>query len=339
VSRSDPSLLEHRCFRDLPEYLAGPDVLVRNVSHVLPARFAGVREPSGGRVTGLFLESLAHEGGRQRWRVMLRANGRLRESAEIHLSPHPDAPTNVRMTLLGRDPNDPGVWVVEVVSEATDAATTLARVGATPLPPYILHARKVHGLAVDDPHDAEWYRTIYDDPSTTDEHGASVAAPTAGLHFTPALMQSLSDAGVTISDVVLHVGAGTFKPVEAPTLEAHPMHSERFSVPDITLERIGRARAAGGRAVVVGTTTARALETVAATGRRGGETDILITPGHEWRLVDAPITNFHLPRSTSLAMVASLFPEGLERLLSIYEEAIEREYRFYSYGDAMLILA
>lgn len=338
VSRSEPSLIEHKHFRDLPEFLAAPDVLVRNVSHVLPARFGGVREPSGGRVTGLFLESLSPLGARQQWRVMLRANGRLREGATIHLTPHPEVQSTAVMTLLGRDPADQGVWIVGVDDDAIDASATLARIGATPLPPYILHARKVSGMATEDPHDPEWYRTIYDDPATTDEHGASVAAPTAGLHFTPGLMHSLVEGGVSIADVVLHVGAGTFKPVEAETLDSHPMHSERFSVPEITLERIERARAGGGRAVVVGTTTARALETVAATSRREGETDILIAPGHDWRLTDALITNFHLPRSTLLAMVASLFPDGLERLLAIYKEAIARQYRFYSYGDAMLIL-
>jgi S-adenosylmethionine:tRNA ribosyltransferase-isomerase len=234
----------------------------------------------------------------------------------------------------------------------TPAATPqlLDRVGATPLPPYILKSRAASAgddeasladASLADALDREWYQTVYADPS----HAGSVAAPTAGLHFTPELLDRLQRQGVERADVVLHVGAGTFRPIDTDRVEDHAMHAEVYRVDAEQLRRIEDARAADRRVVAVGTTAVRTLESIASpppasllqTGA-AGETDLFITPGFDFRRVDALITNFHLPRSTLLTLVGALFPEGVPRLLELYRDAIARNYRFYSYGDAMLIL-
>ena len=336
VSRTDPHLREHRRFRDLPEYLNPHDLLVRNTTTVLPARLAGRRVDSGGRVQGLFLEEIAPG----EWNAMLRSNGKLREGTRIALH-HPDRPTT---------PDSPreDATIIEIVGRAdsgwrvcvnTDepAATILARVGATPLPPYILAARRLAHDSTPDERDRNDYQTIYADA----DRAASIAAPTAGLHFTPQLMRTIGDLGVKAANVVLRVGAGTFAPVKSEHVEEHPIHSELITVPANTLRSIDEARSAGGRAVVVGTTAVRALESVPVDATEfDGPTPLLITPGSTLRYTDALITNFHLPRSTLLAMVSALFDHAdpVARLLDHYNEAIREGYRFYSYGDAMLIL-
>ncbi|MEM9064488.1 MAG: tRNA preQ1(34) S-adenosylmethionine ribosyltransferase-isomerase QueA [Planctomycetota bacterium] len=334
VSRRDPSRLEHRTIADLPELLDPGDLVVFNTSKVVPARFEGVRLDTGGRVRGLYLHSDPTDPSRAS--AMLRSR-RFRVGAPIELEDGAGAPTGVVFTLMEPDPSEGGAWWVraERDSQPVPVLEALDRAGLTPLPPYILAARKARDEADDDEADRTRYQTVYADPAAV----GSVAAPTAGLHFTDDLLARLADRGIDRADTVLHVGTGTFKPVETDRLEDHPMHTERCSMGSAG-RAIEQTRSAGGRVIAVGTTTVRTLESFAA--REGApewlETDLLITPGHEWRSVDGLLTNFHLPRSTLIALVASLFEDGAPRLLSLYREAVERRYRFYSYGDAMLIL-
>ncbi|MCH7573482.1 MAG: S-adenosylmethionine:tRNA ribosyltransferase-isomerase, partial [Planctomycetes bacterium] len=222
------------------------------------------------------------------------------------------------------------------------ADAVLEVVGLTPLPPYILRARGVRGdRSVDDAQDRSWYQTVYADP----DQGRSVAAPTAGLHFTPELLQTLLGKGVERLEISLNIGPGTFKPITTPTLETHDMYWECYEVPSETLESLNaiqdRKKAGeSGRLFAVGTTSVRTLESLPdplpVHESLTGTTDLFIAPPYDFRFVDGLLTNFHLPRSTLLALVAALV--GLERLLAVYEQAIREGYRFYSYGDAMLIL-
>jgi S-adenosylmethionine:tRNA ribosyltransferase-isomerase len=318
VVRSGTGELEHARVCDLPDLLEPADVLVRNRSRVLPARLETTREDSGGRVGGLYLHS--REDGC--WVAMLRSNGTLR--AGIRLVLDDDGPI---LTLIEREGSH---WVLACADE-DPAMAVLQRHGRTPLPPYILRAR---GDAVcPDAQDRRWYQKIY-----ADEFG-SVAAPTAGLHFTPELDQRLRQRGLTILEVILHVGPGTFSPVTAPTLEAHQMHSEHCQVDGPTLRALSQVRP-GGRIVAVGTTTARVLESIPSdhVGSAGfsRQTDLLIAPGHHWSMVDVLLTNFHLPRSTLLALVAAKI--GVDLMHEAYDCAVRSGYRFYSYGDAMLLL-
>ncbi len=366
LSRSDPARLEHRVVRDLPGLLTPGDLLVFNSSWVAPARLVG-RRPGGGRVEGLFVK----ESG-DGWVCMLRGGG-MRPGMTITLERGDSGePSGIALQLLERSADEPGGWRVSVLGPA-DLATPaiLERVGLTPLPPYILRARRHRRLPSDDRADRELYQTVLAAPGPAvdaervhkDDGGgsASIAAPTAGLHFTPELLSRLESAGINRACVVLHVGSGTFRPVETDVVEAHPMHAEWCRAPEETRAAIERARARGGGVIAVGTTTARTLESyaaalegdddlrarVGAAGVPRGQwpdwlsTRLLITPGFRWRWCDALLTNFHLPRSTLLAMVASFLddpPRGLERLLAAYHVAIRERYRFYSFGDAMLIL-
>jgi S-adenosylmethionine:tRNA ribosyltransferase-isomerase len=202
--------------------------------------------------------------------------------------------------------------------------TLLERHGHLPLPPYITHAAGAE--------DETRYQTVF-----AREPGA-VAAPTAGLHFSETMLQTLRDKKVAIAHVTLHVGAGTFKPVRAENIEEHVMHSERYTIPQSTVDAIAEARAKGGRIIAVGTTSLRALESSAASGELAagsGETRIFITPGYRFKVVDVLLTNFHLPRSTLLMLVCAF--GGMDKMLTAYRHAVEQEYRFFSYGDAMLI--
>ena len=332
-SRTDPGLVEHARFADLPRFLGAEDILTLNRTRVVPARIRGSKKDTNGRVGGLFL----HESGPGLWRVLLHSNGRLLPGTEVILGRAEEA---ARWSLILQERVEEG-WLAALRRDsepATDAAASvLEQVGATPLPPYILGARRQRGDAEDDARDSEAYQTVYADPG----RAGSVAAPTAGLHFTPELLGSLESMGVRRGEVTLHVGMGTFKPVTAERLEDHQMHSEWIDVPGATLAGIRSARERGGRSICVGTTSVRALESLprdVGDGGYSGATELMIRPGFEFRWTDGLITNFHLPRSTLLALVAALFPEGVERVLALYREAIEREYRFFSYGDAMLIL-
>jgi len=333
VSRSDPARREHRMFSDLPDLVQAGDLLVFNRTRVLPARIAGRRRDTGGKVAGLFLE----EEAAGVWRVLLRSNGRLRPGLTIDLARSGDEEVGASLELERRQGAE---WLAAVEPAGRPAADLLAKVGATPLPPYILQARSSKGETWPEDADRTWYQTVF----AEDERAASVAAPTAGLHFTPRVLSALEQRGVERRALSLDVGWGTFKPVEADTVEAHEIHAERFCVPADTCRAVADPRRTGRR-IAVGTTTARALESLPDASdlespTRGweGRTDLMITPGHRWRFVDGLLTNFHLPRSTLLAMVSALFPEGPSRLLDLYRVAVEREYRFYSYGDAMLIL-
>lgn len=357
VSREDPSDPRHLRVRDLDTVLRRGDVLVRNVTRVLPARFVGTRLDSGGSVEGLYLSPQTRERtGHTRWVVLLKMRrhtvGSVVEIERVDISGRART-TGVRLRLLERAGDD-GEWTVRVedtdagVVEGTDVEL-LGRVGMTALPPYIRAARKRDDDAGDDNADQDDYQTVYaqDDERAMESGDApgSVAAPTAGLHFTDALLGRLRDAGVEFADVVLHVGMGTFKPVETEFVEQHPMHAEWCYVPESSARAIERATRDGRRVIPVGTTSARTLESFASTDHmlQGPHaTRLLITPGHEWRWCDGMMTNFHLPRSTLLAMVGAILDrgdgEGVDRLLGVYRQAISEGYRFYSFGDAMLVL-
>jgi S-adenosylmethionine:tRNA ribosyltransferase-isomerase len=320
--------IEHRIVRDLPEYLDRDDLLVFNNTAVAPARLVGRRADTGGRVEGLFLE----EDAERCWRVMLKSGSRLRIGHRIELRRERRTESAFALELVDRDGSE---WIARV-DPAAPAHEVLDAIGSTPLPPYILRARNRDRLVFDDEADRAWYQTVYADASKR----RSVAAPTAGLHFTPELLAAIDARGIERRTVTLHVGPGTFKPIEAETIDQHVMHSEVYEVPPDTLAAL---REAGQRRVIaVGTTTVRTLESLPnpLPPVRGepivDETDLLIAPSYAFVHVDGMLTNFHLPRSTLLALVGAML--GLDRLLAIYREAIQREYRFYSYGDAMLIL-
>ncbi len=320
--------IEHRRFFELPEFLRATDLLVVNDTRVLPAKLE-LRRPSGARIPGLFV----HEERVGLWTVMLRSRGRVGVGDELL----PRSEMGYRFKLIERT-GDKGMWRMEV-QPAEHAAVVLAKIGEMPVPPYIERVRGAGkgGFAETDRRE---YQTVYA------REGRSVAAPTAGLHFTPELLARIEAIGVRRAAVNLEVGLGTFLPVEAATLEEHKMHRESYSVSAETIGALREARGAGRRIVAVGTTAVRTLEAAAegilsdgpptATGEIRDATDICIQPGHEFRLVDALITNFHLPRSTLMALVAAL--TGLEELKRIYAEAVREGYRFYSYGDAMLIV-
>lgn len=328
---------EHAVFRDLPGYLDAGDRLVVNTSRVIPARLRGVRRDTGGKVEGLFLEFGPEPG---LWVCMVKAR-RFRPGAEIGLLDRAGEPSTHAIELVKRHDDVPGAWLVRLVGSwegaeafAAHSMAVLGEVGRVPLPPYIRSARRAGGGEDQTEGDVDRYQTVYADPAAA----GSVAAPTAGLHFTPGVLGALARRGVVRRDVTLHVGAGTFREVEAEVVEDHPMHRELCHAPRAVMSDLADANRDGRRVVAVGTTAARTVE--ASAGASGGwlETDLLITPGYQWRLVDALVTNFHLPRSTLMAMVAALLPGGVEQLQAVYACAIEAEYRFYSYGDAMLVL-
>ena len=314
-----------RHVRDLPDLLRPGDLLVVNDTRVIPARVHG-RKPTGGRVELFFTERLAAETAgdatRETWRVLLGASRAPREGSEVEL------PGGWRArVVLGPGPG--GEARVEVTGPGT-VRELLDRHGEPPLPPYIRRDPGDPRLAAD----RDRYQTVF-----AREEGA-LAAPTAGLHFTPELLARLEERGVRTARVTLHVGEGTFRPVRVETLEEIRLHEERFEVPEATARAIAETRAAGGRVVAVGTTVTRALESRpgpagGAPEPGGGSTDLFIAPGYRFRFVDVLLTNFHLPRSTLLMLVAAF--AGRERVLAAYRYAVEAGYRFYSYGDAMLV--
>jgi S-adenosylmethionine:tRNA ribosyltransferase-isomerase len=337
VVRRGEERLEHATVADLPAYLVRGDVLVFNRTSVLPARLHLRRQHDYRRVEGLFLEEPAPG----LWSLMLAGSRRLRVGQRLELLDRQEMPAALWLELRERDGP---AWRAQLAgaqgSHVPGAAGVLERVGTTPIPPYIRRARR--GAAVDDALDRRWYQTVYADERSR----RSVAAPTAGLHFTPRLLEALGEAGVRSAGLFLDIGPGTFRPVTAPTLSGHVMDPERYVVPPQTLRFLHEAAAAhgGGRIVAVGTTVVRTLESLpdplpdpgTLDGPLGGETDLLIAPPRQLRRVQGLLTNFHLPRSTLLALVAAVV--GLERVLAIYREAVRMGYRFYSYGDAMLIL-
>jgi S-adenosylmethionine:tRNA ribosyltransferase-isomerase len=298
------ALSDHR-FSELPQLLTPGDLLVFNDTRVIRARLFG-RKETGGRIEVL-IERLLPEG---------EALAQVHAGRAAQAGSTLDLDGGLRLRVLGRE----GEFYRLRFPEGADALEVLERHGSVPLPPYIAHAPE--------PEDAARYQTVYA------RTPGAVAAPTAGLHFDEALLAALADRGVEFAYVTLHVGAGTFQPVRVKSLSDHRMHGERYRIPEATVEAIAAARARGGKIVAVGTTTVRCLEASGATAG-SGETDLFITPGFRFRVVDRLITNFHLPRSTLLVLVSAF--AGVEPVRRAYRHAIERLYRFYSYGDAMLI--
>jgi S-adenosylmethionine:tRNA ribosyltransferase-isomerase len=306
-------------FERLGDFLLPGDCLILNNTKVLPARFFA-RRLTGGQIEGLFLT----EGSPCVWEVMLKGSRKLRAGDILHLK---DRNRNdfCRAGLLEKAGQ--GRCVLKVEAD-TDAQSVLQIIGFPPLPPYIKRD--------DDPalakEDRLRYQTVY-----ARVNGA-VAAPTAGLHFTESLIEQLQQQGIDFAYITLHVGTGTFKPVSAENLEEHRIHSERFAIDSDNARKINAAKDRGGRIIAVGTTSVRTLETLA--GPRvepaGGTTNLFITPGYKFKFIDAMITNFHLPKTTLLALVAAF--AGLENTLAAYRHAIEQRFRFYSYGDAMMIV-
>lgn len=313
---------EHLRFRDLPGLLSPGDLLVVNDARVIPAAFTA-RRASGGRIEGCFLRELPDG----EWEVLLAGRGRIREGETLRL-PDPAGGDAARIELVRQA--EGGRWHVRP-PEGAEPLEILCRIGRPPLPPYIRRQGTDDSRAAADRED---YQTVY---ARAD---GAVAAPTAGLHFTPELLVALDERGIERVSLTLYVGLGTFQPIRCERLADHEMHAERVEVPALAAERIEAVRARGGRVVAVGTTTVRALESAAdASGSVrpwSGETDLFIYPPYEFRAVGSLLTNFHLPRTTLLAMVCAL--AGTERVLAAYEEAKREGYRFYSYGDAMLIL-
>jgi S-adenosylmethionine:tRNA ribosyltransferase-isomerase len=307
-------------FSRIGEFLQAGDCLVLNDTRVLPARFFA-RRRTGGKLEGLFLRQTTPRGA---WEVMLKGARKVKLGESIDIEDRSECGF-CAAKVLEKKPD--GVCLLEVETQ-TDAETVLNRVGFPPLPPYI---HRDHDLARAKS-DLQRYQTVYA------RHPGAVAAPTAGLHFTDELMSQLKAAGIGFAYVTLHVGAGTFKPIATDRVEDHEIHREWYRLDAVNADAILAARQNGGRIVAVGTTVTRVLETVAQNGPLAaceGTTNLFITPGYEFRIVDAMITNFHLPRSTLLALVGAF--AGLERMRATYRHAIAQRYRFYSYGDAMLL--
>ncbi len=295
--------IQHRSVRDLPLLLTPGDLLVANDARVIPARLRGRKQGTGGKVELLLVEPL----GGADWLALGQAAKPLRAGQRVEVLGSEIEIVQIR---------EGGELVARLPIEGDALWSFLEEAGEVPLPPYIHHPPG--------PEDRERYQTMF-----ARERGA-VAAPTAGLHFTPALVGAIRERGVGLAFITLHVGPGTFLPVRAGRTEDHRMHRERFVVPEET----ARAIQAASRVIAVGTTALRALE--ASEGRAGeGSTDLFVTPGYRFRTVDGLFTNFHLPRSTLFMLVAAL--AGLGRIKDAYREAVERRYRFFSYGDAMLI--
>ena len=303
--------IEHATFRDLGRFLDAGDLLVANDTRVFPARTLGTRF-TGGKVEVFFLRE-AEPG---KWEVMIRCNGRPASGERLRLE---DGRLDAR--LLKKTPE--GHWLVSV-PRGVDLPALLEELGRVPLPPYIRREPEEQRS----PFDKERYQTVYA------ERPGAVAAPTAGLHFTPELLKRLRDEGVGMETITLHVGPGTYRPIKTRDVTEHEMHAEWYRVPEPVAGCIRTTTNAGHRVVAVGTTTCRALES-AADGPGEGWTRLFIHPPYEFRVVDAMITNFHLPRSSLLVMVCAF--AGREQILNAYEEAKREGYRFYSYGDAMLI--
>ena len=319
--------IEHRQFRDLLEFLRAGDVLVLNNSRVIPARLRGANLKSGGKFEMLLLE----ENAPNDWWAMLRPGKNARIGTQIVLHDSQGKPAKIVATVA--EVNKEGHRRLKF-SGTTNIKDELDSLGEIPLPPYIERQRQL-------PEDKKRYQTVFAQPA------GSVAAPTAGLHFTEKLLDEIRARGVRIYFVTLHVGLGTFAPVKTEALAEHKMHEERFEIGEETVHAVNEAKKSGNRVIAVGTTAVRVLESVAAKNAGklnvfNGKTDIFIFPPFQFQIVDALLTNFHLPCSTLLMLVSAFAApgeiRGREMVLSAYAEAIRERYRFFSYGDAMLIL-
>lgn len=321
VVRRSGGEVTHAVVRDLGKCLRAGDLLVANDTKVAPVRFEGTRVHDNRAFEGLFLAPA----GERSWTALVKGARRLNSGDALRL----EGPGGVAATVRAKE-RLADAWLFEFDADPVQA---LERVGKAPLPPYILAARRERTESVDDATDRDRYQTVYAQALSR----PSVAAPTAGLHLTPALLSALQAAGVGWSTVELQVGLGTFKPVECARLADHPMHAEWWRVTQPTIDALARTRREGGRVIAVGTTSVRVLESLPQPPQAGsGETRLLIAPGHAFQAVDGVLTNFHLPRSTLLALVGALV--GLDRLKELYGLAQREGYRFYSYGDCMLVL-
>ncbi len=337
-----PDRHEHRRFCDLPHCLQAGDLLVLNDTKVIPARLFGTKvlpakESSGARVEVLLLEPY-QEGipavqtlpdPECIWRVLVKPGKRVKVGDRIGFRPSgllaprgQESPYELMATVLALDPSTGGRIVQFEWVGTAPFETVLEQVGRIPFPPYI-QSNQAH------PQD---YQTVWA------RQPGSVAAPTAGLHFTEELLAQLAQAGIQTATLTLNIGLGTFRPVQVERVTDHRLHSEWLKVPAETVAAIQKTQAQGGRVIAVGTTVARSLETAAACGTLQpwqGKSDLFIYPGYSWRVIQGLITNFHLPRSSLMMLVAALI--GRQRLLELYQEALEQQYRFYSFGDGMLI--
>ncbi len=318
--------IDHYHVRDLPQLLQPGDRLTLNDTKVIPAQLRGVRTKTGGRWQGLFLK-LLKDGS---WKIVCKTRGRLKPMETVTLTDR-DGKQTVKLWLL--EQLDDGQWLARPETDIP-ARELLQQVGRVPLPPYIRGGNMVDA-------DIQNYQTVFA------RHPGAVAAPTAGLHFTTHLLKAIEQSGIGFSSVTLHVGMGTFRPITVEDASRHPMHSEWAELTDLAARELNENRDQGGRTIAVGTTVARVLETVAAAqptdvkadsllqGWRG-ETNLFLRPPYQFRAIDALFTNFHFPRTTLLLLVQAF--GGTQLMREAYEQAVQEEYRFYSYGDAMLIV-
>jgi len=320
LRRSDNSI-EHRHFFDILEYLKEGDCLLLNDSKVIPARLYGIKEGTGARVEFLLIKRIDGD----IWETMVRPGKRLKPGDSVLFSDEEGKKLRAEILDYGED----GTRIVKMEYDGI-LMERLEEIGSMPLPPYI--SRPSNDEDKDD------YQTVY-----CHEEG-SVAAPTAGLHFTTELLEKAREKGVKIAFVTLHVGIGTFRPVKYETIEDHHMHFEEYSVSEETAEIVNQTILSGGRVISVGTTSTRTAESAACFDEKSGKyllkagsgsTDIFIYPGYEFKIIESLITNFHLPKSTLMMLVSALYDR--EHILKAYDEAVREEYRFFSYGDAMFI--
>ena len=320
VLQRDSARITDSSFSKIGDFLRAGDCLVLNDTKVLPARFFA-RRGTGGKLEGLFLA----ESSAGIWEVMLKGAGKVKVGEQIILK---NKTNKGFCEAQVQEKQGEGLFRLKISSDE-DFKTVLEEIGFAPLPPYIKRGSDIEQAKID----KERYQTVYANST------GAVAAPTAGLHFTEELIEQLKGEGIKFAHITLHIGVGTFKPVTTETLEEHKMHSEWFSINEDTANLINETKQQGGRIIAVGTTSGRTLESVAEQGRvkaMSGATEIFIKPGYEFEIVDAMVTNFHLPKSTLLALVGAF--AGLDKIFTAYNHAIRQRYRFYSYGDAMLIV-
>lgn len=301
VVHRDSGSIEHRIFREIVEYLSPKDVLVLNNSKVIPARLFGQLD---GKQAEILLVQKVDD---RTWKCLVRPGKKIKPGVVVNL--------NGGIVAKCLDRCEEGMRLIEFNVDEEE----LLRIGEAPIPPYVRTKIPL-----------ERYQTVYA------KVAGSIAAPTAGFHFTEALLERIHQLGVRVVEITLHVGIGTFRPVKTENIEQHRMHAERYSIPPEVIETITKAKSEGGRIIAVGTTVVRTLETFARTHLSEGETDLFIYPPFEFKIVDALVTNFHLPKSTLLMLVAAF--AGYDLTMRAYREAVKQRYRFYSFGDAMLIL-
>lgn len=322
------SLAQHRhhIFRDLPDLLQPGDLLVLNNTRVIPARLYG-RKTSGALVEILLLKPM----GNDCWLALVKPGKRFTTGAKIEFEPNSMFTCDYKLqaTVLASEQETGGRILQFDLPQGVALINLLEKFGHVPLPPYITDSQALN----------EQYQTVYNKVE------GAIAAPTAGLHFTDELLDQLEQKNIEAAFITLHVGIGTFRPVEVNDITTHNIHSEWIEVSSLTVDQIKQTKANGGRIIAVGTTVVRALEGAALANHSGqqsslepfsGDTNIFIYPGYKWQVVEGLITNFHLPRSSLLMLVSAMI--GRKRLLSLYQEAISQQYRFFSFGDAMLIL-